>query len=77
VSLELTRLVAESVALAGGPHPCALLGHVWAFAGGANCGCPDGSCSIPVHRCESCGDYDYGDNDEANDKRARCVELTQ
>lgn len=76
--MELERLVAEASALAGGPHPCAILGHVWAFAsGGMNCGCVDGSCSVPVYQCQSCGDYDYGDNAEANDKRAWCAEHGQ
>jgi hypothetical protein len=42
-------------------------------AGGGNCGCPDGSCSVPILRCARCGGYDYGDNQEANDKRATCA----
>jgi hypothetical protein len=70
---KLERLAAEAAALAGGDHPCRLLGHLWAFDGGANCGCEDGQCSVPVHRCTSCGDYDYGDNSEAAEKRKACA----
>lgn len=68
----LDRLIAEASVLAGGPHPCNVLGHKWAFYGGANCGCEDGACSLPVHRCEGCGDYDYGENDAAQEIRDRC-----
>jgi hypothetical protein len=70
--IELERLAAEAVALAGGDHPCAVLGHRWQFIGGTNCGCPAGSCSVPVHECDSCGDCDYGDNAEADTTRADC-----
>lgn len=68
----LDRLIAEAAVLAGGDHPCAVLGHKWEFSGGANCGCPDGACSVPVHECDACGDCDYGDNDEADEVRADC-----
>ena len=69
----LQRLAAEAVALAGGDHPCDILGHRWIFDGGAGCGCEDGCCSVPVHRCEQCGDHDYGDNAEADALRAACA----
>jgi hypothetical protein len=69
----LERLAAEAVALAGGEHPCNIIGHKWIFAGGANCGCADGSCSVPVHQCDRCGDYDYGENEEAKSVRAECA----
>ena len=70
---SLGRLIAEAAVLAGGEHPCAVLGHKWGFSGGANCGCPvGGSCSIPVHECEACGDCDYGDNAAAREVRANC-----
>jgi hypothetical protein len=81
--IELIRLIAEATTLAGGKHPCAILGHKWQFTGGSNCGCegvhPDGGkwnghWSVPVHKCESCGDYDYGDNDEARTIRGKCAE---
>ena len=68
----LDRLVAEAAVLAGGDHPCHILGHRWQFTGGKNCGCRDGYCSVPVHECDSCGDCDYGDNSEADDVRERC-----
>jgi len=77
---ELMRLIAEAEVLAGGKHKCAVLGHNWRFSGGRNCGCEfeDGSkgqCSIPVYQCDGCGDYDYGDNDEAKEKSAHCAAL--
>lgn len=70
---ELERLAAEAVVLAGGDHPCRILGHRWVFAGGRNCGCGRDACSVPVHECEACGDCDYGDNAEADETRERCA----
>lgn len=68
------RLIAEAKVLAGGEHPCSILGHKWVFIGGKNCGCYQGStCSVPVHECEVCGDCDYGDNEDAAETRERCV----
>ncbi|MGY0790893.1 hypothetical protein ACW7BJ_16125 [Azospirillum argentinense] len=29
---------------------------------------------MPVHRCEACGDCDYGDNTEAAEVQADCAE---
>jgi hypothetical protein len=52
--------------------------HFWQFIGGRNACCQLGDdchCSVPVHRCRACGDYDYGDNDEADQVRTRCAEL--
>ena len=51
-------------------------GHEWVFVGGRACDCedPTGYCSFPVHRCAKCGDYDYGDNDEARQVVADCAE---
>lgn len=81
VENELGRLVAEATTLAGGPHPCHVLGHRWRFHGGAWCGCGgrdadgnrwSGGCSVPVHRCEACGAYDYGDNTTSDSIRAEC-----
>ena len=47
--------------------------HKWKFVGGRNAGCGDScACSVPVHRCETCGDYDYGENDEADRTIADC-----
>jgi hypothetical protein len=73
----LQRLVAEAVVLAGGEHQCAALGHDWVFIGGKNACCadPDCCCSVPVHECRSCGDCDYGDNNEADQVRAACAEM--
>lgn len=52
--------------------PCAEIGHRWRFLGGRHCGCEDGSCSIPVHVCEVCGDCDYGGNEEAAEIAQAC-----
>lgn len=68
----LDRLIAEASVLAGGTHPCSVLGHKWKSDGGRWCGCCDGGCSVPVHECEACGDCDYGDNEDADDVRAEC-----
>lgn len=69
----LDRLIAEAAVLAGGAHPCAILGHKWVFTGCAPCGCDTYlGCSIPVYECELCGDCDYGDNEEADKTRADC-----
>ena len=73
MSQTLTRLIAEASVLAGGDHPCGILGHLWRHAGGANCGChPDAMCSVPIHECAACGDFDYGDNEDAEEQRAEC-----
>jgi len=78
---DLSRLIAEAAVLAGGRHPCNVLGHKWRHVGGAWCGCEgrdsagdrwSGSCSVPVHECEGCGDCDYGDNAEARETRIEC-----
>lgn len=77
----LDKLILEARVLAGDPHPCRIFGHRWVFKGGANCGCQwtdedgglaSGSCSVPVHECEVCGDCDYGQNQEAIETRERC-----
>lgn len=68
----LDRLIAEASVLAGGIHPCAILGHKWVSIGGMNAGCYCGQCSAPVHQCESCGDCDYGENAEADEIRLEC-----
>ncbi len=53
---------------------CADLGHDWHSIGGCNCGCHDGaSCSVPVYTCRRCGDSDYGESSEANEKRSICL----
>lgn len=79
--IELQRLIAEASVLAGNKHPCNILGHKWVFYGGRNCGCEgidsegyhwQGSCSIPVMKCEGCGDFDYGNNQEASDIIETC-----
>lgn len=54
--------------------PCAEVGHQWKHVGGCWCGCDDGGCSVPVHECTACGDYDYGENAEAERTRAECGE---
>jgi hypothetical protein len=49
-------------------------GHDWKMVGGCNCGCEDGACSIPVYQCTRCGDFDYGDNEEAREIKLACFE---
>lgn len=71
----MRRLIAAASVLAGGAHPCSVLGHVWKHVGGAGCGCDEGRCSVPVYECEACGDCDYGDNDEADIRRRECMEM--
>jgi hypothetical protein len=53
-------------------YDCSQGGHKWEFAGGMNCGCEDGSCLISVNRCIYCGDYDDGENEEADEIRKEC-----
>jgi len=61
-----------------GAATCVDLGHDWQHIGGSNCGCdPEACCSVPVHTCTRCGDCDYGQNDEADAKRALCAALAQ
>jgi hypothetical protein len=53
---------------------CQEIGCDMQHVGGTNAGCADYcSCSVPVHRCSRCGDYDYGQNPEADQKRAECA----
>lgn len=52
---------------------CAELGrHQWVSLGGCNCGCENGSCSVPVHECSVCKDCDYGENEWADETRQKC-----
>lgn len=49
--------------------------HDWKFIGGTNAEChKDCGCSVPVHQCTACGDYDYGKNEEAEQVRKECAE---
>ncbi|RWC91701.1 MAG: hypothetical protein EOS72_03330 [Mesorhizobium sp.] len=58
-------------------HPCTT-GHQWRHIGGSNCGChPDSACSVPVHECAACGEFDYGDNAEAGETRGACPEVEE
>lgn len=60
---------------------CQLRGCLMKSCGGANCGCVfddgdggivPGQCSVPIHQCIICHDYDYGDNEIANEQRREC-----
>lgn len=52
---------------------CAELGrHDWQSTGGANCGCENGFCSVPVNICSRCKDCDYGENADAKEIRLAC-----
>lgn len=53
---------------------CREVGCQMVHIGGCNAGCGDGcNCSVPVHQCPKCGDCDYGQNPEADAKRAACA----
>jgi hypothetical protein len=60
---------------------CREIGCDMQSIGGANCGCEfydgeelcQGQCSVPVLKCTRCGDCDYGDNAEADEKRSSCL----
>lgn len=71
---ELERAEAEAARLrrAIAAASCREAGCDMQFAGGKNCGCHDGGCSVPVYVCSRCGDSDYGDNQEAAAIRAEC-----
>lgn len=50
-------------------------GHDMKHIGGCNAGCDEHCiCSVPVHACTRCKDCDYGENDEAKQIIAACVE---
>lgn len=73
---KIDRLEAEIAGLRqqAAHATCAEIGrHDLVCVGGANCGCKDGSCSVPVFTCARCGDSDYGENSEARDIRKRCT----
>lgn len=59
-----------------GAATCAEAGHDWHSIGGANCGCADGLCSVPVHECRRCGDCDYGENADADKVRRDCTSFS-
>jgi len=62
---NLARLIAEASVLAGGQHPCSILGHQWKSIGGRQC--PYASdmaapnCSQAVYECPACDAIDYGE----------------
>lgn len=62
---DLNRLLAEASVLAGGDHPCEVLGHKWITNGGRQCPFAsddiEPNCSQSVYVCSSCGLEDYGD----------------
>jgi hypothetical protein len=78
IAVNLTQQIADAEAEVArlkqlaASATCAELGHDMQSTGGRNCGCKDGSCSVPVNHCTRCGDCDYGDNEEADEVRANC-----
>ncbi len=51
-------------------------GHDWQHMGGCNAGCDEMcGCSVPVHQCRRCKDWDYGNNEEAEQIRRECVSV--
>ena len=52
-------------------------GHDMHHIGGCNAGCDLGNdcwCSVPVFKCSRCSECDYGENEEAEFLRKRCLE---
>lgn len=45
--------------------------RIWSSLDSACC------CSVPVYACTRCGASDYGDNAEANERRAACAAYGQ
>lgn len=73
--LEAARAEVARLERIAATATCQEIGHDWQHIGGANCGCPDGACSVPVHTCTRCGDSDYGDNADADRWREECALL--
>lgn len=72
--LEAAQAEVERIKRQIAGAPCVEVGHRWKHIGGCNAGCdPDCYCSIPVHKCEVCGQCDYGDNAEAREVLAECT----
>jgi hypothetical protein len=73
-SLEAARAEVTRLERIAATATCREIGCDMQHAGGRNAGCGDGCCcSIPVYVCKRCGDSDYGDNDEATERRAACA----
>lgn len=52
-----------------------MCGGSWVHIGGTNAGCDwkyGCTCSVPIHVCNNCGDYDYGVTEEADRIRFQC-----
>lgn len=72
-ALERAQAEVDRLKRAIAGAPCSEVGHRWVFMGGANCGCFAGACcSVDVHECEVCGDCDYGDTPEMDERRTQC-----
>jgi hypothetical protein len=72
--LEAARAEVARVERLAAASTCRELGRCnMQSAGGANCGCPDGNCSVPVLKCTRCGDCDYSENEEAGATRSACA----
>jgi hypothetical protein len=73
--LEAARAMVAMLEQQAATATCAEFGrHRMTSSGGANCGCEDGACSVPVNECSVCGVSDYGDNDDATEIRRQCNE---
>ena len=72
--LQAARDEVARLELAVAAAPCHEVGHHWRMIGGKACCCEGGGCSIPVHECEVCGDFDYGDNQWGEKTRRECRE---
>jgi hypothetical protein len=74
-ALETARAEVARLERLAATANCREVGCDMQHSGGMNCGCEDGSCSVPAFSCSRCGDSDYGDNSEAAEKRSRCAEF--
>jgi hypothetical protein len=80
--LEAARAEVARLERIAATATCRELGCDMQSIGGCNCGCEfydgevrcEGQCSVPVLRCTRCGDCDYGENEEAEERRHSCRE---
>lgn len=73
---KLARVEAEAARLRReiATGPCREHGHDWKSYGGQNAGCcSDCTCSVPVNVCAKCGEFDFGENGEAELIRSDCA----
>ena len=73
-SLEAARAEVARLERIAATATCREIGCDMQHYGGRNAGCGDACCcSVPVYACTRCGDSDYGDNAEADERRSACA----